>query len=612
MIVKPKDYQSRAVENALEIFRCALAQIAAAPDLHSQRAASAFNGCVLVQAPTGSGKTLIAGLVAEAFSRDAPICWLWLTPFKGLVEQARIAIKNQFAGLRVRDIDGDRVAHSTQSGDVFVTTWAAVAASRKESRRLRQDGDHAVSLDHLTAQLRQRGFKLGVVVDEAHHTFSLGTEAMRFYRETLQPEFTLLITATPDDKDAEAFRKASGIAVMHRITVSRLAAVDAHLIKPGIKSVAYLADAAHKTMVDFGLVALTDGVRVHQAIKVHLQAAGIDLTPLLLVQVGSSAGSVEQAKQNLMALGLKEDAIAIYTADEPNDDLLAVARDESKEALIFKMAVALGFDAPRAFALVALRGARDADFGVQIVGRILRVDWRLQNKPLPELLRYGYVFLADAETQTGLMTRLERECRDRGMLDIAEVPDRLRRAMHLILAWHPRLLREAVRLCCAENAELVDTAALPETVNWPDGLKTARLGAYGVFPPDLNNDEHAFAQLLDGDTSGVVEWWHRNEDRKPWSVGLVMPDGAHYYPDFIVKARGREKGGGLLLLEVKGPHLINSPKTPDKVQATHQLYRKPVMVTREESGRWMTLRFDDQTGKNEPDAVFRIAALPHY
>jgi type III restriction enzyme len=66
------------------------------------------------------------------------------------------------------------------------------------------------------------------------------------------------------------------------------------------------------------------------------------------------------------------------------------------------MAVALGFDAPRAFTLVSMRASRDRDFGVQLVGRILRVHRRLQNRELPELLNYGYVFLADAAVQEGI------------------------------------------------------------------------------------------------------------------------------------------------------------------------------------------------------------------
>lgn len=221
MKVTPKRYQAEARDSVLKKFRYACKQIDATEDPQSRLAASAYNGCVLIQAPTGAGKTLIAGTVAEEFSKETDIIWFWFTPFTGLVEQARIAIKNDFQGLRVRDISCERVARGARSGDVYVTTWASVAASRKEARRLRVDGDESVSLDHFLGQLRESGFKIGALIDEAHHTFSTGTESVKFYREVLRPDFTLMITATPDDQDAESFRKSSGIAVMHRDTVSR-------------------------------------------------------------------------------------------------------------------------------------------------------------------------------------------------------------------------------------------------------------------------------------------------------------------------------------------------------------------------------------------------------
>jgi len=67
---------------------------------------------------------------------------------------------------------------------------------------------------------------------------------------------------------------------------------------------------------------------------------------------------------------------------------------------------------------------------------------------------------------------------------------------------------------------------------------TSRLCVYDAFPPGLNKDELAFAQLLDADMSETVEWWNRNERSKPHSVDLVMPDGKGYFPDFMVKVKG--------------------------------------------------------------------------
>lgn len=811
MIVSPSRYQKEAKDNALSIFRYALKQIEAAPDEANRKQAAAYNGCALIQAPTGSGKTMMAGMIAEEFAREAKIVWFWFTPFAGLVDQASVALKKQFGGLRVRDIQGDRLAMGTRSGDVFVSTWASVAAKNEKTRRLRESGDLSLSLDSLIPSLRELGFHIGVVVDEAHHTFGSATEAVRFYTEVMQPEFTLLITATPDDKDVDKFKRTTGIAELHRITVSRQDAVDAGMIKSGIKSVAYLAPDGQKALVDFPMAALTDAKAVHERIKQELKNAGINLMPLMLVQVATSEkdDDVARARENLKLLGFREEAIASYTAKEPSDDLLAVALDESKEVLIFKMAVALGFDAPRAFTLVSMRGARDTDFGIQVVGRILRVHRRLQGREVPELLRNGYVFLADAENQTGLtgaadkinairtglseispytmvvniagqnqvqivqngqstmlsvepnptaqhdlaqdsgagvyvangslsgamqnmldgfvlampeaqteqarrvaaalsgtsnfplkisglkfktermplgtdallaciggkiaigerelnegrrakttVIRREEEIFTRTVTDTkyqariseAEIARRAQRVLFepdyldprdlhavlikrlqseyeargfeyteheldlvldLILVAFPSLIRQAARECAAQYAELMDTPPLPDSIELPSGARTSRLNVYGVMPPDLNRDEIAFAEMLDSDLSGTVEWWHRNEPRKPWSIGLILPSGAQYFPDFVVKVNGRTLGDGLLLAETKGDHLLNSSDTLDKVLASHQLYKRPVMLMQEDNGRFMTIR-QDTNGKNAPDQIFRLDLMVGY
>jgi type III restriction enzyme len=95
---------------------------------------------------------------------------------------------------------------------VFVTTWASVAATNKDTRKVRSGGEFVLALDDLIAELRADGFRIGVVVDEAHHGFTRAAEAVRFYRETLRPDFTLMITATPDDQDVESSRRRRALA----------------------------------------------------------------------------------------------------------------------------------------------------------------------------------------------------------------------------------------------------------------------------------------------------------------------------------------------------------------------------------------------------------------
>ena len=406
----PKPFQLAAVESGLQIFsECKRLLDISRDNTASRTAAISQHGKLLLEAPTGAGKTLIAGHIVEKFSALESVVWFWFAPFKGVTGQTASSLRAELPGLRLRELAEDRQAADSRSGDVFVTTWQTVATKVKDSRNVHRPGESNLTIEELIAALRQKKLRIGVVVDEAHHGFfSTGaeTQAMKFFRETLQPEYTVLVTATPDDADITTFEKSLGLSKLNRTTINRQEPVDEGLIKEGIKCVAYFAPPGQETLVDYEDVALREGVALHRKWKAELKKLGVDLTPLMLVQVDSKDKSVERAKERLLALGFTETQIAIHTAEEPDSGLLALANDEAREVLVFKMAVALGFDAPRASTLVSMRAARDEDFGVQLVGRILRVHRKLQGraraKTLPEILRYGYVFLADAEAQTGL------------------------------------------------------------------------------------------------------------------------------------------------------------------------------------------------------------------
>lgn len=402
-----RGFQEEAVNSGVGLFETAKGLLdAAGGNAASRFTAINHNGYLLIEAPTGSGKTLMAGTIAEQFSHEEEIVWFWFAPFKGVVGQTTAFLREQFHGLRLRELAEDRGTAMSRRGDVFVTTWQTVATRVKDKRNVRKDGDTNPSIDTLIEALRSQKLRIGVVVDEAHHGFGEGTLAAKFFREVLRPEYTILITATPDDNDISAFEKAMGIAELQRIRVSRADAVDAGLIKMGVKCAAYFVDPEKRSLVDLQGTALRDGVAAHRRLKQALIDLKVPIVPLLLVQADSTDKSTDKIRARLVRMGFSDEQIAVHTAEEPDADLLSLANDERREVLIFKMAVALGFDAPRAFTLVSMRASRDPDFGVQLVGRILRVERRLQGraqaKTLPEALNYGYVFLADADTQAGL------------------------------------------------------------------------------------------------------------------------------------------------------------------------------------------------------------------
>ncbi len=407
-MITPKPFQQTYIGNVLTLFRGAKSHLDEVTSDCERRRVFAYNGACLLKAPTGAGKTLIAGTVAEQFSKEEKLVWLWFAPFRGLVGQAAMSLRDHHPGLRVRDLTTDRRAAGTLSGDTFVLTWASVVARSADARKVHTPGEQLATMGELLADLRGMGFRIGVIIDEAHHGIGAKTQSVEFFRDVLKPDYCLMVTATPDDADAEHFTKAAAIKDLHRVTVSREEAVEAGLVKEGVRSIAYLSPPDQAVLADFEAAALQDACTMHARIKRELAEAKIGLVPLLMVQVGKDKQAIEEAKRGLMALGFSEGSIMVHTAEEPDEDFLSMAHDETKEVLIFKMAAALGFDAPRAFCMVSMRPVRDADFGTQLIGRILRVHQRLQGRELPPVLRHGYLFLADHDSQAGISTAAEK------------------------------------------------------------------------------------------------------------------------------------------------------------------------------------------------------------
>jgi type III restriction enzyme len=401
-------YQLNAVDAMAETLRTVSALHDREPE-HRTRISRELGG-ILLQAPTGSGKTLMLGRALEAVrgQLSAKTVWFWFAPYAGLVTQTRSALTAQCGALRQRDVYADREASAARDCDVFVQTWASVAVVKKESRKVRSDKEASLSVDSMIAELRERGFRIGVVIDEAHLNFGSGAAATAdFFLNVLSPDFTVLATATPNDAKLEKFERDAGLKVASRVTVAREAVVKAGLNKIGLMVGVLRFKEEDRALIDTEVATLTAGWSQHSFIKDKLAEKGISLTPLMLVQVEDQREGKEdpvaRVKERLIEIGVPEKAIAVHTSGEPDPAFHTLAYDPEIEVLVFKLAVATGFDAPRAWTLVSVRPSRGRDFGLQIVGRIMRVHPLV--RPLhgtEPLLDRGYVFMSDPELQVGL------------------------------------------------------------------------------------------------------------------------------------------------------------------------------------------------------------------
>ena len=85
-----KRYQEQAVANGRYHMDYARQQYDALPPeagMEQRQGIASHQGCLLLEAPTGSGKTLIAAHLIEAFSEKERVVWFWFAPFKGVTGQ---------------------------------------------------------------------------------------------------------------------------------------------------------------------------------------------------------------------------------------------------------------------------------------------------------------------------------------------------------------------------------------------------------------------------------------------------------------------------------------------------------------------------------------------
>jgi type III restriction enzyme len=189
-----------------------------------------------------------------------------------------------------------------------------------------------------------------------------------------------------------------------------------------------------------------------------------------------------------------------------------------------------------------------------------------------------------------LVERFTEECTRLGMLGWLKSNESLEQGVYRVLGNDPQLLRRALRECMGDYVLTKESEQLPAFIESDEPLAPSRLNLYRTMPTDLNKWETAFAEMLDLDTTGVIQWWHRNQPRKPWSVNVCAPGTQHdYFPDFVIGVKGRSTPGGILLAETK--FAFNTKDSMAKARADHKAYGRVMMLTLD-NGDWWTLQYD--------------------
>lgn len=377
----------------------------------------------LLRAPTGSGKTFVISQVLERVSEARDVLWFWFVPFVTLVQQTEDALRANATSLAPCSLNAGR-NQEAHGGMVLLSTAQGVARAQSRTKGYDADGDDDTrSLAAFVVRAKAKGLQIGLVVDEAHIGLDKGTEFGKF-AHWLTADYLVMATATPKDDRLNEFLTHAGYNAQVSFAVSRDEVVKARLNKKYIEAVVYSLGNTMAHITDLRRTVLRQSWRRNLKIKQNLAAAGIRLTPLLLVQVANGDKTVDEAAEDLMRLcGVPPEAIGRHSSDEPDPVLMAaIANDSSKQVLIFKQSAGTGFDAPRAFVLASTKPVNDADFAMQFIGRVMRVARPVRDafgRPaeIPADLNTAFVYLGNAQAQAGFESAVKASTEVKNQLE---------------------------------------------------------------------------------------------------------------------------------------------------------------------------------------------------
>lgn len=356
---------------------------------------------IVFKSPTGSGKTLMISSVIEeevAERENDNFCFVWASIGKGeLQKQSYNSVKSYVQGhpvctLLEEDFFGSR--RFIKNHEVIFVNWEKLISkdrgTGKWKNNLMKDSEGHNFLD-VIRQTKENGTKIILIVDESHIGSSSNTRIAEFRDQILEPDMTIEMSATPSS-NPDVFVEPQRV-------------IDEGIIKEEV-IVNEGISAEDRTLAekDSEQLVLECAEAKRQEIIAAYQEVGANVNPLVLVQIpNTDAGEAKKIVVNdfLRERGITEEngQLKHWYDNKGNFDKNAIKRNDDETCyLIFKTAVATGWDCPRAHILVKFREGHSETFEIQTIGRILRTaEAKKYDDPILDNA-YIYTNIASFET----------------------------------------------------------------------------------------------------------------------------------------------------------------------------------------------------------------------
>jgi len=353
---------------------------------------------LIFKAPTGAGKTIMASqmlndLTEELQTRgDCPyqqVAYIWIAPNK-LHQQSYFKMKDFFSDTHLlRPVMFDEIDQAEaciMPGEILFVNWESV---NKETNLMARSSEQNASIYEIAQRTQvEQGLPIIVVIDEEHLFWSKSADKSAKVLQRINPKVEIRISATPKTHSD------------NMVNIPREKVVAEAMIK---KQVILNPDVTKGFTDEREL----NQNLIHCALEKRKQIAesykkeGVNINPLLLIQLPNDTSEsmsaednaiADQVKTYLHALNINEDngKLAIWLSKEKANLPNLEQPDNLAEVLLFKQAIALGWDCPRAAVLLIFRKLQSNIFTTQTVGRILRMPE--QKFYHNEMLNVGYVY----------------------------------------------------------------------------------------------------------------------------------------------------------------------------------------------------------------------------
>lgn len=353
---------------------------------------------LVLKAPTGAGKTVMASemlatLTEELQSRsDLPfqqVAFIWIAPNK-LHQQSYFKMKNFFTetkllkALMFDELDqSDGIIHQ---GEVLFVNWESI---NSKNNLIVRDNEQGLSLYDIARKTREENIPIIVVIDEEHLFWTKTADKSKAVLEKINAKVEIRISATPKTQSD------------YVVNIDRQEVIHEEMIKEGVLlnpdvTSGYANDIALNEHL------INKALEKRQQIADAYKKEGVNINPLLLIQLPNDTTDamtaddtkiMEQVVQYLDVMqGINTDnhRLAVWLSKQKTNLEDIERNDNITEVLLFKQAIALGWDCPRAAVLLIFRKLTSDTFTVQTVGRILRMpEQKFYHNPL---LNKGYVY----------------------------------------------------------------------------------------------------------------------------------------------------------------------------------------------------------------------------